>query len=102
MCAPPAPQQNVCLPRALHLDRLSDRGDQLARGREHVVVARQVAGVVVGDREARCRAAGCRRPSRTSSREQLGVVDHLVAAAEVRVLVGERVEAVRAVGDDLA
>ena len=33
--------------------------------------------------------------------EQLGVVDHLVVAAEVGVLVGERVEAVRAVGDDL-
>ena len=33
--------------------------------------------------------------------EQLGVVEHLVAAAEVGVLVGERVEAVRAAGDDL-
>ena len=34
--------------------------------------------------------------------EQLGVVDDLVVAAEVRVLVGERVEAVRAARDDLA
>ena len=34
-------------------------------------------------------------------REQLGMVDHLVAAAEVRVLVRDRVEAVRAAGDDL-
>ena len=38
-----------------------------------------------------------RRARASSSR----VVDHLVAAAEVRVLVGERVEAVRAAGDDL-
>ena len=34
--------------------------------------------------------------------EQLGVVDHLVVAAELRVLVLQRVEAVRALGDDLA
>ena len=33
--------------------------------------------------------------------EELGVVDDLVAAAEVRVLVRERVEAVRAARDDL-
>ena len=33
--------------------------------------------------------------------EQLAVVDDLVGAAEVRVLVRERVEAVRAAGDDL-
>ena len=33
--------------------------------------------------------------------EQLGVVDHLVAAAEIRVLVRERVEAVRTARDDL-
>ena len=31
MCAPPAPQQKVRLPAALHLDRLPDRLDQLAR-----------------------------------------------------------------------
>ena len=35
------------------------------------------------------------------AREQLGVVDHLVVAAEVWVLVGQRVEAVGAAGDDL-
>ena len=49
-------------------------------------------------------AVGARRlqpPVAHEPREQLGVVDHLVVAAEVRVLVGERVEAVRAVGDDL-
>ena len=34
--------------------------------------------------------------------EELGVVVHLVAAAELRVLVPERVEAVRTGGDDLA
>ena len=33
--------------------------------------------------------------------EELAVVDDLVVATELRVLVGERVEAVRALGDDL-
>ena len=73
------------LAAARHLDRLADGGDQLARRGEHVVVAGQVAGVVVGDR--------ARRPPRREPAvahelgEQLGVVDDLVAAAEVRVLV---------------
>ena len=56
---------------------------------------------MVGDHQLRRRARAASRPSLTSLREQLGVVDDLVVAAEVGVLVGERVEAVRAVGDDL-
>ena len=47
------------------------------------------------------RPLGASRPSRTRRGQQVGVVDHLVAAAEVGVLVAQRVEAVRAVGDDL-
>ena len=43
------------------------------------------------------RAAGLDQPL-----EELAVVDDLVVAAELRVLVAQRVEAVRALGDDLA
>ena len=46
-------------------------------------------------------AAGCEPPVADELGQQLGVVDHLVLAAEVGVLVRQRVEAVRAVGDDL-
>ena len=46
-------------------------------------------------------AGGSRRPRATSSASSSRVVDDLVAAAEVRVLVAERVEAVRAARDDL-
>jgi hypothetical protein len=55
---------------------------------------------VVGDR-APVGAGGLEPALAHESRQQLGVVDDLAAAAEVRVLVGERVEAVGAVGDDL-
>ena len=65
MCAPPAPQQNVRLPLRSISIGLPDRGDELARGAAHVVVAGQVAGVVVGDLAVA--AVGCSRPSRTSS-----------------------------------
>ena len=43
------------LAAALHLDRLTDGGDELARRLEHVVVPGQVARVVVGDLLCRCR-----------------------------------------------
>ena len=84
---------------ARHLDRLADRGDELARLVAHVVVAREVAGVVVGDLAlSRLRL----EPAVAHElREKLRVVHHLVATAEVRVLVAERVEAVRAARDDL-
>ena len=45
-------------------------------------------------------AGASSRPSREQLGEQLGVVDDLVVAAEVAVLVPERVEAVRAARDD--
>ena len=43
------------LAAAGHLERPADRGDELARRLEHVVVPREVAGVVVGDRLVACR-----------------------------------------------
>ena len=65
MWAPPAPQQNVRLPLRAISTRLADGVDQLARLLAHVVVAGEVAGVVVGDRAlARLRLS---LPSRTSS-----------------------------------
>ena len=55
---------------------------------------------MVGDRASRPAPAES-RPSRTSSASSSVWCIDLVAAAEVRVLVGERVEAVRAARDDL-
>ena len=49
----------------------------------------------------RASLAGFSRPSRSELGDQLAVVHDLVVAAEVAVLVAERVEAVRAAGDDL-
>ena len=54
------------LAASLHLHRLANRGDELSRRGDDVVVPRQVAGVVVRDR-GRSLAAGASRPSRTSS-----------------------------------
>ena len=84
---------------SLHLDRLPHGRDELARLEAHVVVAGEVTGVVVRDGLH----VGLRRETSLADElgEQLGVVDDLVGAAEVRVLVRERVEAVRAAGDDL-
>ena len=102
MRAPPAPQQK---PRSLHRciscwRRPGTVDEHLARRRVDLVVPAQVAGVVVGDelvdRRDRGQPALLDQPA-----EQLGVVDDLVVAADLRVLVGERVEAVRAGRDDL-
>ncbi len=99
MCAPPAPQQKVRFPDLRHLEGPPDPRDDVARRVEHVVVAREVARVVVRDRRL---AAGRRQAAPVDQvGEQLRVMDDLVAAAEVRVLVRERVEAVRAARDDL-
>ena len=74
---------------------------ELTRGLVHLVVAAEVARVVVGhvavDRRDRDEAL---LPHEAV--EQLGVVDHLVLAAERSVLVLQRVEAVRTGHDDLA
>ena len=113
MRAPPAPQQNDFSPRAGHLAQLDprQRAEQLARRRIHAVVPAEVARVVV--RDGRCGRGGPlrRRVARSGHRhepllpdqpvEQLGVVDHLVGATDLRVLVLQRVEAVRTGDDDL-
>src|SRR5581483_5076735 len=83
----------------LHLHRLADRRDELARLGGDVVVPREVAAVVVGDLGLALRRLEL--PVTQQLREQLGVVHHLVAPTEVGVLVRERVEAVRAARDDL-
>ena len=88
---------------ARHLDDLDalDRPDDLARGEVHVVVAAEVAGVVVGDPLLERRPADVEAAVGDQLLEQLAVVHDLVVAAELRVLVEQRVEAVRALGDDL-
>ena len=88
---------------ARHLDDLDplDRADDLARREVHVVVAAEVARVVVRDPLLERRLADVEPPVVDQLLEQLGVVDDLVVAAELRVLVEQRVEAVRALGDDL-
>ena len=95
MWAPPAPQQNVrCA--ALHLDRLADASTRRARPLEHVVV-RQVARVVV--RDPWLLPFGCSAAPRPPAKPALAVsTTH--TRAEVRVLVPERVEAVRAARHD--
>ena len=102
--APPAPQQNersAC--RGISVRRHAGRADELARRGVDLVVPAQVARVVVGDVAARRPAA---RPGSAGppgpAVQQLGVVDDLVVPAQLRVLVGQGVEAVRAGRDDLA
>ena len=95
--APPAPQQN---PRFLHrsissaCDARDGFQDRPRRG-EDLVVPAQETRVVVGqlllDPFDRGDLALVDQPG-----QQLGVVDHLVVAAELRVLPGDGVEAVRA------
>ena len=88
---------------ARHLDDVDagERADDLARREVHVVVAAEVAGVVVGDALVERRAGERQAAVGDELVEQLGVVHDLVVAAELRVLVLQRVEAVRALRDDL-
>ena len=88
---------------ALHLDDLDalDRADDLARREVHVVVAAEVAGVVVGDRSSSVAWLTSSRPSAISCSSSCVWWIDLVVPAELRVLVLQRVEAVRALGDDL-
>ncbi|CAB4932372.1 unannotated protein [freshwater metagenome] len=83
------------------LERGAGRRHELARRVVHLVVAAEEARIVVGhvlfDRGDRDQLLG---PDQAV--QQLGVVHHLVLAAHLRVLVAERVEAVRAGDDDLA
>ena len=93
----------AALPAAVHLHR-PDPGDGVQDGPGgvvDVVVAAQVAGVVVGD-GGLDRALGAEAALVDQPPQQLGVVDDLVVAAQVRVLAGQGVEAVGAGGDHLA
>ena len=74
---------------------------ELTRRLVHLVVAAEVARVVVGD-GAVDRGHGHQALVPHEAVEQLGVVDHLVVATELAVLVLERVEAVGTGHDDLA
>src|SRR4029450_10464961 len=93
----------AALPAAVHLDR-ADPGHGVKDrpgGPAGVVVAAQVAGVVVGD-GGLDRPGGHQAALVDQAPQQLGVVDDLVVAAQVRVLAGQGVEAVGAGGDHLA
>ncbi len=85
-----------------HLDELRARGfHQLTRGVVHLVVPAEEARVVVRDVLADGRHL--HELLRTDQPvEQLRVVNHLVGAADLRVLVVQGVEAVRTGDDDLA
>src|ERR671910_1268228 len=80
----------------------AEAADHLAGRQVHVVVAAEVAGVVVDDPLVEPGVAHVEPALGNEPLEQLAVVDDLVVAAELRVLVAERVEAVGALGDDLA
>ena len=103
MRAPPAPQHMPLRAVARHLDDVDagERADHLARREVHVVVAAEVARVVIRDALLERRAREHEPAVGDELLEQLRVVDHLVVAAELRVLVLQRVEAVRALRDDL-
>ena len=78
-----------------------DTGKHLAWRGVDLVVAAEVAGVVVGDLAVdRCHRCESARLDQVA--EQLGVVHDLVVAAQLRVLIRQRVEAVWAGRDDLS
>src|SRR6266478_7010373 len=84
---------------ARHFHRVPGGGRQLTRRLAHVVVAREVARVVVSDLPVtgeRLQLAFAQE-----GRQELCVVHDLVSASEVGVFVADGVEAVRARGDDL-
>ena len=86
-----------------HLDHVdtAERADNAARGSVDVVVAAEKAGVVVGDPLGEAGTREVEAPSDDQLFQQLGVVDDLVMASVLGVLVGHRVEAMGALGDDL-
>ncbi len=96
-----AAERLLPVPRHLGEGEARDRTEHLARGGEDPVVPAEVAGVVVGDRlgdrDHRDEPSVGDEPG-----EQGRVVDHLVVAADLRVLVAQGVEAVRAGDDDAA
>ena len=90
-------------PAALRLHNLdaAQAADDTAGRLVDVVVSTQVARVVVDDPLVEACAAHVQLPLVDEPLQELAVVYHLVVAAELWVLVGQRVEAVRALGDDL-
>ncbi len=79
----------------------AERTNHLARCEVDVVVAAEVAGVVVHHTLVERCVAHVEATVFDQIFEELTVVDDLVVATELRVLVGEGVKAVRALGDDL-
>ena len=79
----------------------AERANDLARCNVDVVVTSEVTGVVVHDALFERCVAHVEVALFYELLEELAVVDDLVVATELRVLVSERVEAVRALGDDL-
>ena len=73
--------------------------EDASRRLEDVVVPTEVAAVVIGDGLFGSIAAGDKAALINELLEELGVMNHLELGAHVRVLVEERVEAVRAVRD---
>src|SRR5712691_12269990 len=84
---------------ARHLHRPAGGSGQLARRLAHIVVAREVAGVVIRDRPLT--RQGLQLAFAHEPGQELGMVHDLVSPSEVRVLAADGVEAVRASGDDL-
>ena len=84
----------------LHGPHARHAREHVARRVVHLVVAPEVAGVVVRE-EGLDLLRRAEPPLGHQPPEQLRVVDDLVVPAVLRVLVAERVEAVRAVRDDL-
>ena len=103
MRAPPAPQHMPLVPLRRGLDDLdaAELADDLAGREVHVVVAAEVAGVVVHDPLVELGLGEVELALVDEPLEELAVVHDLVVAAELRVLVHQRVEAVRALRDDL-
>ena len=79
----------------------ADRTDHVAGRQVHVVVATEVARVVVHEAVLERSIADVEASVVDQDLEQLAVVDDLVVPTELRILVGQRVEAVGALGDDL-
>src|SRR5712691_1983283 len=99
---PPAAAAEALAPMQVHLHQLApaDGAEHPPRRIVHVVVAAEVARVVV--RDPFLPLAADSEPPRTDQLvQQLGVVDDAEVAVEVRVLVADRVEAVGACRDDL-
>ena len=89
---------------ARHLDQLDVPGGRghLPRGEVDVVVTAEIAGVVIRDFATLAPPSGfATDPLRSSSAKHLGVVNDLVVPAQLGIFVGQGVEAMRALGDDL-